>query len=297
MPGSRLRRDPGERGLSEPKQDPTETTSEAATTESSESAEAPSGTTAGAPPWQPTPPHIYRYPDAQALADAAANRFLDSATRAVAKHGQFLVVLAGGSTPRDLYRRLTEAPYRDEVPWDRTFFLFGDERCVPPDHEDSNYRSARETLLEPLEIPDMRVLRMKGEQKPEEAARRYEVRLEDVFLLRSKKVFDLVLLGIGTDGHTASLFPGTEALDETEKWVVANHVPRLDAWRLTMTIPALTRSSRVLFLAAGDSKAQVVAEAFGDAPHPSPHPCERIVPRSGRRDVLLDQAAATLLPH
>jgi 6-phosphogluconolactonase len=249
------------------------------------------------PPWEPSPPHLFRYPDADALADAAAKRFLDSAKRAVAKHDQFVVVLAGGTTPQGLYRRLTEAPYRDEVPWDRTFFLFGDERCVPPDHDDSNYRMAKETLLDPLEIPDLRVLRMKGEQKPEEAARWYEVRLDDVFLLRSKKVFDLVLLGIGADGHTASLFPGTAALDETEKWVVANHVPRLDAWRLTMTIPALRRAARVMFLATGEAKARVVAEAFGDLPHDAPHPCERVVPRHGRRDVLVDHAAAALLPH
>jgi 6-phosphogluconolactonase len=145
----------------------------------------------------------------------------------------------------------------------------------------------RETLLDPLEIPEVRVLRMKGEQVPAEAARRYEVRLGDLFLNRSSRRFDLVLLGIGDDGHTASLFPGTEALEEQQRWVVANHVPRLDAWRLTLTFPALNSAQRVLFLATGAEKAKIVAEAFEGVEHPEPYPCERISPRAGRCEVLL----------
>jgi 6-phosphogluconolactonase len=239
---------------------------------------------------------VFRFADADALADAAASRFLDSAERAVAKDGQFIVVLAGGSTPRGMYRRLTESPYRESVPWDRTFFVFGDERCVPPDHEDSNYRMARETLFEPLGIPDLRVLRMKGEHKPEEAARRYEVRLGDLFLVRAKPRFDMVLLGIGADGHTASLFPGTAALDETTRWVVANPVPQLGTTRLTLTFEALNATGRVLFLATGEDKARVVAEAFGGVPHDPPHPCERVAPRHVRREVLVDHPAAARIP-
>ena len=250
-----------------------------------------------ASPWAPSPPRVFRFADAAALADAAASRFLDSAERAVAKDGQFVVVLAGGSTPRGMYRRLTESPYREKVPWDRTFFVFGDERCVPPDHEDSNYRMARETLFEPLEIPDLRVLRMKGEHKPEEAARRYEVRLGDLFLVRAKPRFDMVILGVGADGHTASLFPGTAALEETTRWVVANPVPQLDTTRLTLTFPALNAAGRVLFLATGEDKARVVAEAFGGVPHDPPHPCERVAPRHVRREVLIDHPAASLIPE
>ena len=246
--------------------------------------------------WEPAPPHVVRFDDHDALADAAAKRFLDSAERAVAKDGQFIVVLAGGSTPRGMYRRLTESPYRERVPWDRTFFVFGDERCVAPDHEDSNYRMVRETLFDPLEIPALRVLRMKGEQKPEEAARRYEVRLGDLFLVRGKPRFDMVILGIGADGHTASLFPGTAALEETSRWVVANHVPQLDATRLTLTLGALNATGRVLFLATGEDKAQTVAEAFGGLPHEEPHPCERVTPRHGRRDVFIDHPAAARIP-
>ena len=182
-----------------------------ATVESGDALEAADAPTpeAAAPPWMPTPPQVHRYKDAEAISAAAAKRFLDSAQRAVNSTGRFIVVLAGGSTPRRLYSLLAEPPYREKVPWSKTLFVFGDERCVPPDDEASNYRMARETLFEPLEIPEHHVFRMKGEQPPAEAARRYEVRLSDVFLGERKRHFDLVLLGIGPDGHTASLFPGT----------------------------------------------------------------------------------------
>jgi len=246
-------------------------------------------------PWIVAPPRVQRFKDPEAVARAAAERWLDTAVRAVQKQDHFVVVLAGGSTPALLYRRLTEPPFRDKVPWARTYFVFGDERCVGPDHESSNYRMARETLLGPLEIPDHRVLRMKGEDKPVDAARRYEVRLGDLFLTRPKPGFDLVLLGIGTDGHTASLFPGTAALDETERWVVANEVPQLGAWRLTLTFPALNSAGRVLFLATGEKKARIVAEAFGGVEHAEPYPCERVAPPGARREVLIDRDAAALL--
>lgn len=252
--------------------------------------------TDGAPPWAPAPPQIHRFKDPEAVAQAAAQRWLEAAQRAVQKLDHFVVALSGGGTPRLLYRRMTESPFREKAPWDRTFFVFGDERCVPPDDESSNYRMARETLFEPLGIAEHRVLRMKGEDNPADAARRYQVRLGDLFLTRPKPSFDLVLLGVGPDGHTASLFPGTAALDERERWVVANHVPQLDAWRLTLTLPALSSGGRVLFLATGAEKAQVVAEAFGGLPHDTPYPCELVQPPGSRREVLLDREAAALLP-
>jgi 6-phosphogluconolactonase len=231
------------------------------------------------------------------MAKAAAKRFLDNAKRAVEKSDRFTVVLAGGSTPRRLYRLLAESPYREKVPWKKCFFVFGDERCVPPDDERSNYRMALKNLFEPLDIPEVRVLRMKGEQPPADAARWYEVRLGDLFLGRPKRKFDLVLLGIGADGHTASLFPGTEALEERERWVAANHVPQLDEWRLTLTFKALNAARRIIFMATGDAKAKVIAEAFGGVAHDPPHPCELIAPIGVRREVLLDRAAAALIPQ
>jgi 6-phosphogluconolactonase len=208
--------------------------------------------------WEPSPTQVHRYKNAEALAKAAAKRFLDSAKRAVDKNDRFTVVLAGGSTPRRLYSMLTEPPYRDSVPWKQTFFAFGDERCVPPDDEASNYRMAKECLFDPLEIPDQRVLR---------------------------------------DGHTASLFPGTAALEEQVRWVAANHVVKLDAWRLTLTLKALNSARRIIFLATGEEKARVVAEAFGGVEHEPPHPCELVAPFHARREALLDREAASLIPH
>jgi 6-phosphogluconolactonase len=266
------------------------------TTEAGEGGEAPPSGEEAAGVWSPRPPQLYRYKDAEAIAKAAAKRFLDSAKRAVDKADRFIVVLAGGSTPRALYRRLTEPPYRERVPWKKTFFVFGDERCVPPDDESSNYRMVRETLLDPLEISEHRVLRMKGEQVPVDAARRYEVRLGDIFLNLPRRRFDLVLLGIGADGHTASLFPGTAALEEKERWVAANEVPSLDAWRLTLTLPALNSTRRVIFLATGEEKAPVIAEAFGGVEHEGTHPCELVAPLFARREVLIDRAAASAIP-
>jgi 6-phosphogluconolactonase len=167
---------------------------------------------------------------------------------------------------------------------------------MPPDDEASNFRMVEQTLLDPLEISPHRVIRMKGEQTPAEAAQRYEVRLSDLFLGEKRRHFDLVLLGIGTDGHTASLFPGTQALDEKERWAVANHVPQLDSWRLTLTLPALNSARRVVFLVTGEEKARVIAEAFGGVEHAEPYPCERVAPFHARREVLLDHAAASLIP-
>jgi 6-phosphogluconolactonase len=250
-----------------------------------------------ASPWAPNPPRVQRYKDADSVAKGAAKRFLETAKRAVDKADRFIVVLAGGSTPRTLYRLLADSPYRERVPWAKTFFVFSDERCVPPDDEASNYRMARETLFDPLEISEHHVLRMKGEQVPVDAARRYGVRLGDLFLNRPKRHFDLALLGIGTDGHTASLFPGTEALEEKERWAVANEVPQLDEWRLTLTLPALRSARRIIFLATGEEKSQVIAEAFGGVEHDSPYPCELIAPRFSRREVLIDHAAASRIPQ
>jgi 6-phosphogluconolactonase len=248
-----------------------------------------------APPWKPHPARVLRFREHGALFDAAARRWLDAARRAVDQHGRFVVVLAGGSTPRGLHAVLTASPYREQLPWDKTFFVFGDERCVPPDDAASNYRMARETLFEPLGIEPWRVLRIKGERPPAEAARLYEQRLDDLFLGGPKRQFDLTLLGVGTDGHTASLFPGTAALLEESRWVVANEVPQQRAWRITLTLPALGASRRVLFLATGAEKATVLAEAFGGLAHAEPHPCERVLPRGGTREVLLDEAAAARL--
>ena len=234
-------------------------------------------------------PEIVVYKDAAALARGAADLIVDTARAAA---GAFTLVLAGGSTPRKTYEELARRKGALDV--QRTWFLFGDERCVPPDHERSNYRMAREALFDPLGVPPERVLRMEGEHDPQDAARRYEERLRANLPVHDPRL-DLVLLGIGPDGHTASLFPGTTALDEGERWVVSNWVPKFSEWRLTLTLPLLNRARHVAFLVSGADKATIVDEAFGGEPHDSPYPCERVRPEAGKLAVLLDAPAAARL--
>ncbi len=237
-------------------------------------------------------------PDADAVYRTAAESLVSAAVGAVEQRGRFVVVLAGGSTPRDLHAILAEPPHRDRVPWARTWVLFGDERCVPPDDPRSNYRMAMETLLDRVPVPSEQILRMMGEARdPSLAAAAYEAEIRALFPGASEPRFDLVVLGMGADGHTASLFPGTEALTETSRWVVANRIPKLETWRITLTLPALNAARGVMLLVTGEDKAQVFAEAFCGAPHPAPHPCELIVPKDGALEVLADRAAAARCPQ
>lgn len=239
---------------------------------------------------------IFTLEDPLAVARAAAERFLAASLEAVRNRGRFVVVLSGGSTPRAMHRMLASGPLRPQIPWSRTVVLFGDERCVPPDHESSNYLMATRTLLDHVRIPERNVHRIEAElDEPTEAAQRYERMLHELYRRKESPRFDLVMLGIGEDGHTASLFPETEALNEDRRLVVANHVPRLDSWRITMTFPALCAARRVLFLATGERKSRPVAEAFGGRPHDVPYPCERVVPANGEREILIDRAAASLM--
>lgn len=192
------------------------------------------------------------------LAEAAAREVADAATEAVTDRGRFCIALAGGSTPRALYERLAESPLREGIPWTRTLFFWGDERCVSPRSPRSNYRLARESLLVPLRIPPAQVFRMRGEIDPGRAAHLYRDVLAKEFGA-GRPVLDLILLGVGPDGHTASLFPETRALSEDRRAAVENWVPKPREWRLTLTYPAINAARRVLFLVSGAEKAQVVA--------------------------------------
>lgn len=232
-------------------------------------------------------------PDLDAVAAEAARLVAEVARSAVDRAGRFTVALSGGNTPRALHARLVS----EAIDWERTIVLFGDERCVPPEHPDSNYRMVRETLLDRLPRPPVEVLRMEGERPPADAAARYEEAMCQVFPGTPFPRLDLVILGMGADGHTASLFPGTAALKERARWVAANRVPKLDAWRLTLTLPVLQASTATLFLIAGQDKAPVLAEAFGGTPHPVPYPCELARPSTGALTVLADRTAASLLPQ
>ena len=213
-------------------------------------------------------PIIEVYPDFSALAAAAAQHYVRVADAAMTERGVFTVALAGGSTPAGLYRLLAEPAWAAQVNWAKTLIFFGDERCVPPDHPWSNYRMAREALLDHVPLPQGNIYRMAGELPPADATADYAGALRRAFDLRgaARPVFDLILLGMGDDGHTASLFPGMPALRERRRLVVATDVPgyvQPAVPRLTLTFPVLNAARHVMFLVAGAGKAQKVRAVFG----------------------------------
>ncbi|MBI1845990.1 MAG: 6-phosphogluconolactonase [Candidatus Rokubacteria bacterium] len=235
--------------------------------------------------------------DPPALADTAAGLIVEAATRAVGERGRFMIALAGGGTPRATYTCLARPPYRDRMPWDRMWVFFGDERCVGPEHAESNYRVAHEALLAHAPIPTAQIFRMRGEaEDPEVAATEYGRALAQAFGTRRGELprFDLILLGLGVDGHTGSLFPGSPALREVFRPVAAVHaaaaaIPQ----RLTLTFPVLNAAASVVFLVSGPEKAKIVKAALGDE---ASLPASMVQPTHGRLVWLLDRAAAALLP-
>jgi 6-phosphogluconolactonase len=240
---------------------------------------------------------LHIHADGAALAGAAANRWVTIAREAISARGQCHVALAGGSTPRTLYRLLASAGWRNRIDWRVLRFWFGDERCVPPDHADSNYRMARESLFDAIAPPPDHIHRIEAERGPVEAADSYAELMKAQFAPPPDTMprFDLVLLGLGTDGHVASLFPDTPLLDETCRWVGACRVDKLDAWRISLTFPVLNAARHLLMLVAGVNKAGIVAEVLGarrDHGQNRPrYPVERLCPQ-GRLEWLLDAAAA-----
>ena len=242
------------------------------------------------------------YPDSAPLARAVADEFARAALEAVAARGRFAVALAGGSTPKQAYSHLAtiEESGARKLPWDRIHVFFSDERCVPPGHSDSNFRMARQALLGRVPILPPHVHPLRGDEPPEDAALAGEQDLTAFFHPCAGEFarFDLVMLGLGADGHTASLFPGTEALNETARSIRANWVPKLDAHRLTFTFPLINAAAEVLFTASGPEKAKVLgevlqSEASGDALHPA----ARVKPVNGRLIWFVDEAAASGLAH
>jgi 6-phosphogluconolactonase len=248
-------------------------------------------------------PEIRVLPDRGAIARAAAGIFTAAARAAAARGDLFSVALAGGSTPRDLYLLLADEgePFRAEVPWEAVRVFWGDERHVPPDHPDSNYRMARETLLDRVPISVDDVHRIHGEEPDASvAAAEYAGTLAAVFHLAPRAPaaaprFDLILLGLGPEGHTASLFPGSPALHDAAHLVAAPWVEKLAAHRITLTPRAINAAARIVFLVAGNDKAPAVREVLaGDAP-PDLYPARAIQPAAGEPVWLLDAAAASLL--
>ena len=237
------------------------------------------------------------YPGAAALARGVRDEFARAALEAVTARGRFAVALAGGTTPKQAYSDLAGAQESgaQRLPWDRIHVFFGDERCVPPDHPDSNFHMAHRALLGRVPLPPSNVHPLRGGDTPEDAAMAGERDLREFFHVRPGGFpsFDLVLLGLGTDGHTASLFPGTDALHETARLVRANWVQKLDAYRLTFTFPVLNSAAEVLFTASGAEKAPVLREVLQARPDgPSPHPAALVRPAGGRLLWFVDEAAA-----
>jgi len=204
------------------------------------------------------------------------------------------MALAGGNTPREIYSMLAESTYRDRVDWDRLHLFWGDERIVPPEHEDSNFRMVKETLLDHVRIPDGNVHRIRGEVAPEQAAHEYAELLHDHFESDSPR-FDIILLGIGEDGHTASLFPGTDVVEECKLYTVAVFVPRLDTWRVTLTFPVLNAAREVLFLAAGKSKSDIVQRIISIKQPSKEFPASMVNPENGTLHWMLDSEAMVLI--
>jgi len=229
--------------------------------------------------------------DPSELARAAARRIAGLAQAAVDERGCFAVALSGGSTPRQTYETLATPPYRNAIPWSAVHVFWSDERCVPPDHADSNYRLARLALLDRLPLPAENVHRIQGELPPEDAAQRYEAELR---LLGDPPVLDLALLGLGSDGHTASLFPGAPR-PRAGANAVAVYAEAHGSWRVTLTLEALNLARRVLFLVSGDAKARALAATLEGSRDPSRWPAQAVHGQTGEPEWLVDEAAASLL--
>jgi 6-phosphogluconolactonase len=251
------------------------------------------------PPFCPvSQPEIIICRNARELALRAAEQFVALARSAIARSGRFAVALAGGSTPRAAYALLASPEFSERVDWPRVHLFWGDERCVPPDHADSNYRMVEEALLAKIRIPPENIHRMPGEKEPAAAAAAYEAELRKFFAVERGgwPRFDLIFLGLGEDGHTASLFPGVAALDETDRWVAAVYVEKFRSYRLTLTLPAINAAAQVTFLVSGASKAKIVGEILSSDSSSSDYPAAKVSPSDGRLTWMLDRDAAKDLP-
>lgn len=238
---------------------------------------------------------VLTFPDADTLARDAAERIITLCSAAIADHGRFCIALSGGSTPKRLFALLANEAYANRIEWAHVHVFWGDERCVPPVDPESNYRMARETLLERVPLSPENIRRIKGERDPVQAAEEYEHLLRMFFAEYALPRFDLLLQGMGHDGHTASLFPGTQALHITSRWVVANYVPRFDAWRITLTAPAINAGAHVMFLVTGASKAAALHAVLRGPHQPELYPSQLIAPTDGNLQWLVDHAAAEQL--
>jgi 6-phosphogluconolactonase len=244
-------------------------------------------------------PQIKVAADNAALNLMAVEEFCCCAKTAITARNRFCVALSGGNTPRAVYSLL--ATKKDLLPWDKIYIFFGDERHVPPEHSDSNYRMANESLLSRVPLPQKNIYRVRAELDAKVAAQEYEDQLREFFQLQDIRLqnndwpqFDLILLGLGDDGHTASLFPGSLALAENTRMVVANWVKKFNEYRITLTFPVLNQAAEVMFLVSGESKAHILKDVL-NLESTNTYPVQRVQPANGRLLWFLDQPAARLL--
>ncbi len=234
------------------------------------------------------------FPTKVELVKAAAEKLIATVNAAIHERRRCALALAGGTTPRDVYALLATEDYRRRVDWSKVFLFWGDERCIPPQHPDSNFRMVNDSLLSCIAIPAENVFRIKGELAPAAASNEYEKHLEDFFGGRLPQ-FDLILLGLGEDGHTASLFPGASALEETHRRVISVFVPKLNTHRITLTLPVINKARHVMFIVSGKSKSAIVPRILKSNQPAKELPATLVQLQNGQLDWLLDAEAASLL--
>lgn len=238
---------------------------------------------------------IQVFDDTLALSKAGVELFINAAVEAVRERGQFLVALTGGSSPLHLYQLLAQSPNRERVPWSQTYIFWGDERWVPLTDDRSNANMAYEAFLNNVPIPNDQIYPMWEEDvEPEAFARQYEELLEEYFG-PSTASFDLILLGMGDDGHTASLFPGTDVLQEQSSWVQAYYLEQQEMYRITLTAPVINKARKIVFLTFGAKKADALHEVLEGDYNPEKYPAQLIKPQQGEVVWLVGKAAATRL--
>ena len=230
--------------------------------------------------------------DLETISHQAASLFVKAARNAIDRKMRFVAAISGGSTPTRLYTLLGSAEYSSPVDWQRVHFFWVDERCVPKDHEESNFKTAFDTLLSKITIPGENIHRIRGEEDPDKAAIDYEENVRKFFGILGLPMFDLVILGMGEDGHTASLFPGSKSLEEKGRLVVPVYLEKPKINRITLTLPVLNHAAQIFFLVSGRSKATVLFEILGDGHKKDQYPAGLIRPAQGRLLWLIDQEAS-----
>jgi 6-phosphogluconolactonase len=239
------------------------------------------------------PPEVKVFKDMNALSSATADLVLTSALRSIEARERFTLAISGGFTPKQLFSFFAADPWRRKLPWSKTHLFWVDERCVPPDHEESNYRLAQDAFLDYLALLPSQVHRMRGEDRADKAAAAYERELENFFGGALPR-FDVELLGMGENGHTASLFPGAATLRERKRWVLPVHLDPPGLSRVTLTLPVLCNAEEIIFLAAGRGKAAALHEIVEDG-NPKEYPAGLVQPADGKLTWMVDREAASLL--